>query len=242
MKRLKILGFALVALFAFGAVAAYAAAPEDIYKVEGKKLETGEKKEITSHIKSGTEFVLKGEKTVLFVTVKSTTRCKKLKLNAAEKPVIVGGTPGTSEKEKIEFEECTGEIEGKVCKGVSVENVPTVNELVAIKKPTTLENKLGTLFKPAGGGKVFTKVVLKECPTFGNQEATVEGSAAALVSPEKTEAVAGSLVYNEKEEITEIEKHNGTKETVGLKSSGKKATINGTAEVELVSKEKWGAF
>ena len=242
MKRIKVIGIALVALFVMGAAAAFAVEPEHIYKVEGAKLEAGKTKEITSHIKPGTEFVLKGERTVLFITVKSTTRCKKLKLNAAEKPVIVGGTPGTSEKEKIEFEECVGELEGKPCKGVSVENVPTTNELVTIKKPAALENKLGTLFKPAGGGKVFTKVVLKECPTFGTQEATVEGTAAALVNPEKGQEVAGSLIYNEKEEITEVEKQGGGKEAVGLKSNGKKATINGTAEVELVSKEKWGAF
>jgi hypothetical protein len=244
MKFTRILGLVLVAIFAMGVVTASAMGAEDIYKVEGKKLEAKESKGITSHIKAGTEFTLKGEETILFVTIKSVTKCKKLKLDAAESPVIVGGLPGTSEKEKVEFEECTAELGGKACKSVAVESVATNNELVTIKKPATKEGDLGTLFKPAGGGKVFTKVKFTECGAFGNQTAEVEGTTAALVSPEKTEAVAGSLIYSESssEEITEIEKHSGTKETVGLKFGGKKATINGTAEVELLSKEKWGGF
>lgn len=235
MKRIRILGLALVALFAFGAVAAYAAEPEDIYKVEGSKLEG--KEEITS--KAKTEFILKGTGPL---GIKSETKCKKLKLAAAEKPVIVGGQPGKSEKEKIEFEECTGTVGGSKCSSVSIESASTNNELVSIVAPSGKKEKLATLFTPASG-KVFTTIKLTKCGIFGSQEAKVEGTSAALVSPEKIEAVTGTLVWNEKEEITEVKKHgSSSSEKVGLKFDGNAATINGEAEVELVSKKKWGAF
>jgi hypothetical protein len=240
MTRIKLVGLCLVAVFAFGAVAvAEAAAAEYIYKVNGKKLEASEKKEITS--KAKTEFTLTGEESVLGTKVKAITKCKKLKLNAAEKPVIVGGTPGKSEKEKIEFEECTATLGGSKCSSVTIESASTNNEIVTIVLPASKAGKLGVLFTPASG-KVFTTVKLKSCGIFGSHEAKVEGSSAALVGSEKTEAVAGTLVYSETEEITEIEKSNNTKEKVGLKFAGNPSKINGEAEVELVSKEKWGVF
>ena len=238
MKHIRIIGLALVALFALGAIAATSAmaAPEHIYKVEGKKLEAGEKEEITS--KAKTEFVLKGTGPL---GIKSETKCKKLKLNAAEKPVITGGTPGKSEKEKIEFEECTATVGGSKCSSVTVESASTNNELVTIVLPASKAGKLATLFVPASG-KVFTKIKFTKCGIFGSQSAEVEGSSAALISPEKTEAVNGVLIWNEKEEITETEKQNGEKGKDGLKFNGNAATINGEAEVALVSGKKWGAF
>jgi hypothetical protein len=241
MTRIKLVGLCLVAVFAMGAFAATSAmaAPEHIYKVEGTKLEAGKTQEITS--KAKTEFTLKGEEEILGVKVKSVTKCKKLKLNAGDKPVIVGGTPGKSEKEDIEFEECSATVGGSKCSSVTVESALANNELVTIVLPAGKAGKEGTLFTPASG-KVFTKIKFTKCGLFGNQSAEVEGSSTALVSPEKVEAVTGTLVYSETEEITEIEKQGGTKEKTGLKFGGFAATINGEAEVELVSKQKWGAF
>ncbi len=237
MTRIKLVGLCLVAVFAFGAVAAAeASAAEYIYKVEGKKLEAGAKEEITS--KAKTEFVLKGTGPL---GIKSETKCKKLKLNAAEKPVITGGIPGKSEKEKIEFEECTATVGGVKCSSVTVESASTNNELVTVVLPATKAGKLATLFVPASG-KVFTKIKFTKCGIFGNQSAEVEGSSAALISPEKVEAVSGMLVWNEKEEITETEKSNGERGKDGLKFDGNAATINGEAEVTLVSGKVWGAF
>jgi hypothetical protein len=237
MKHIRIIGLALVALFVMGAAATSAmAAPEHIYKVEGKKLETGETKEIRS--KAKTEFVLVGTGPL---GIKAETKCKKLKLNATEKPDIAGGTPGTSGKEKIEFEECTATLGGSKCSSVTIESALANNELVTVVAPAADAGKLGTLFSPASG-TTFTTIKLSKCGIFGTQEAKVEGSTVALVSPEKTEAVVGTLVYSSSAPITETEKQNGTKTADGLKFDGNAATINGEAEVELVSKEKWGAF
>jgi hypothetical protein len=238
MKRLRITGLVLVAVFAMSAVA-QASGAEYIYQVAGSKLEAGKTVGLVSRAK--TEFVLKGEETILGITVKSETKCKKLKLNEAEKPVIVGGKPGKSEKEKIEFEECKATLGGSSCKSVTIENAATNNEIVTVVAPASKAGDLSILFTPASG-KVFTTVKFKSCGALGSQEAKVEGMSAALVSPEKKEEVVGLLVYNEKEEITKIKKSTGTEEEVGLKFGGKKATINGEAEVELTTKEKWGVF
>jgi hypothetical protein len=240
MKHIRIIGLVLVALFMMSVIAASAAfaEPEHIYKVNGAKLEAGKTQEITSKVKPGTEFVLKGTGPL---GIKSETKCKKLKLAVAEKPVIVGGTPGKSEKEKIEFEECTATVGGAKCEKVTIESASTNNELVTIDLPAGKAGKLATLFTPVAG-KVFTTIKLTKCGIFGSQEAKVEGTSAALVSPEKVEAESGTLVWKEAEEITEVQNQNKEKKKIGLIFNGKAATINGEAEVTLVSKEKWGAF
>lgn len=238
MKRIRVIGLALVAVFAMGAVA-QASATEYIYKVAGAKLEAGKTQEITS--KAKTEFTLTGEETILGTKVKAITKCKKLKLNAAEKPVIVGGTPGKSEKEKIEFEECAATLGGAKCEKVVVESASTKNELVTVVLPAGKAGKLATLFTPTTG-TVFTVVKLTKCSFFGSHEAKVEGTSAALITPEKSEQAAGVLAWSEAEEITKVKRSNGEEPTVGLKFAGNPSKINGEAEVELVSKEVWGAF
>ncbi|MGA2163966.1 MAG: hypothetical protein ABSH36_05805 [Solirubrobacteraceae bacterium] len=235
---MRIIGLALVALFAMSAIAAATAtaAPKHIYMVEGKELKAGETKEITA--KDSEEFTLKGKGAL---EIEAVTKCKKLKLKASEHPEIIGGTPGTSAKEVIEFEECSGTVGGSKCSSVEIENAATNNELVTVVKPESLKGKLATLFTPTKP-PVFSKEKLNKCGIFGSQSATVEGTSAALVEPEATEALEGMLVWSEKSEITEIEKQNGTKATVGLTSGKKKATLNGIALVALVSGQKWGAF
>ncbi len=237
MNRIKVVGLALVAVFAMSAMAAATAtAAEHIYKIEGKKLEAGEEREIKAKVSE--EFTLKGKGVF---EIEAVTKCKKLKLKASLKPVIVGGLPGTSKNEAIEFEECSATVGGSKCSSVEITNAATNNELVTIRAPAELNGKLATLFTPASG-KEFSKTKLNKCGIFGSQSATVEGTTAALVEPEASEAVEGMLVWHESMEITEIEKQNGTKEKVGLTSGGKKATLNGSALVALVSGQKWGAF
>jgi hypothetical protein len=238
MKRIRAIGLALVAVFAMGAVAAAeASAAEYIYKVAGPKLEAGKTKEIKSSAKKA--FVLRG-KGVL--EIEAVTTCKALKLNAAEKPVIVGGKPGTSEKEKVEFGECTATVGGAKCEKVEVTNVSTKNEIVTVAAPASLKGRLATLFSPTTGTE-FSKVKLIKCGIFGNQTATVEGTSAALDEVEKTEAKAGTLVYAVgSSEIIEVEKFGGAKAKVELKSGPTKSTIEGEATVELVGGESWGVF
>lgn len=236
-KYVKIFGLTLVIMFAIGALALTTAiAAEHVYKVEGKELKAGEEKEIAA--KASEEFTLRIKGVF---EIEGVAKCKKLKLKSSLKPVIVGGIPGTSKNEVIELEECSGTVGGTKCASVEIVKEPTHDELVTIRAPSELAGKLATLFTPASG-KVLAKIKFNNCGVLGNQVATVEGTTAALVEPEAIEALEENLVWNEKMEITEIEKQNGAKEKVGLTSSGKKATLNGKAAVSLVSVQKWGAF
>ncbi len=231
MRRTGLVGLCLVAAFAIGSAGAtQALAAEYIYRVEGKKLGAGATRELTA--KARTEFIVKD------VGSKAEVKCKKVKLNAAEKPVIVGGTPGTSEKESFEFEECSATLEGAKCSSATVETAVLNNELVTVVKPAGEKGDLGFLFTPASG-KIFMTIKLKSCGIFGSQEVKAEGTSTALVSlPQKTETAAVILVWSESEPITEIMKQNGVTEKTGLAS----LTLNGEVELELVSKEKWGVF
>ncbi len=214
MRSIKA-GLVLMVVFVLSAVTTSiaSASPEHIFKVEGKKLEADEKREITA--KAKTEFVFTGTGSL---GIKSETRCKKLKLNAAEKPVIVGGAPGTSAKELFEFEECTATIGGSKCSSVAIESFSLNNELVTIVLPAAKAGKLAWLFTPATG-KVVATFKFKSCGIFGSLEAKAEGTTAAQCIPEKTEQAALALAWRDKEDITEIKKQNGTLEHAGLASS-----------------------
>ena len=162
-------------------------------------------------------------------------------MNAAEKPVIIGGKPGTSAKEKIEFTGCTATLGGAKCEKVEVENVVTNNEIVTVVLPETLKGHLATLFTPSG--EVFSKVKFVKCGLFGSQKAEVKGKSAGLDEPKEPEEVKNWLVYAVgAAEITEVEKSNKEKVKVELTNESKKATIEGEAWVELVSGEKWGVL
>jgi hypothetical protein len=231
----------IIAVLAVCGVAAAeaSAAPEHIYKIEGKKLATGEKEGIKA--KLAEDFVIKGSETILGSKIEFVITCKKVKLNAAEKPMIVGGEPGTSEKEKFEFEECGATLDGTKCDKVAVESAAVTNELVTIIKPAERNGKLGIWFVPASG-KVFFTIKMEKCGVLGSHEVKVEGTTAAAEFTEKTENRIQFWEWSEGEEITEIERQSGTKFLVGLKADGNVTTLSGTVEVELVSGDKWGAF
>ncbi len=64
-----------------------------------------------------------------------------------------------------------------------------------------------------------------------------------LDSPEKAEQPVGDLIAKTgSEEITEVQKSNGSKESVGLKCNGARATFAGENELSLVSNDSWGVF
>jgi hypothetical protein len=240
MRHVKLLGLCIVALLATCsiAVAEASATPEHIYKINGSKLEIGETREIKASAKA--EFTLKGFVETPVGKIAWILSCKKLKLDSAKKPVIFGGTPGGSERESIEFEECKATVGGASCTSVLVVPVvPANNELVTIVKPASKSGKIATLFVPSFG-KSFWEIEFFKCGIFGTQLAKVEKATAAWVNPEAVEEVKETLVWNE--EITEVETQSKEKLTVGLKASGNLATINGEASVELVFGQNWGAF
>ena len=239
MKRIRIIGLALLALAAVSATAASSASAicpllELGYCVNGVPLLAGSTKEVTASAK--TPFVLKGE----LLGLKSVTTCQKLKLNAAQKPTINGGMPGTGAKQKTEFEECTATLGGAACAGVVVGSALSNTTQTMVALPAGLKGRLATLFTPSSGS-VFTSIKLTNCGGFSTT-AEVTGTTAALNNPERTEGLDGELIWNEPQEITEVELSGGTKEAIGLKFGGKPAGLLGTALILLVSKEKWGVF
>jgi hypothetical protein len=234
--RIKLFCLCLTLTFATCAIAVAEASaePEQIYKVNGVNLEAGKTKEIT--FKAKTEIVIEGEE----LGAKWVLKCKKLKPKASEKPVIVGGKPGASEKEKWELEECTATFGGTACASVTLETAQVNNELVRIAAPAGRAGDLATLFRPAAG-TTFLKIKFK-CGIIA-AEINVEDDTAALIVPEKTEVTILGLAWKGSEPIKEVVRE--IKETpfkVGLMASGHPVTLNGEIEVELVSKEKWGAF
>jgi hypothetical protein len=228
MRYFKFTVYFATALAICMVIAVSASAAEDVYKQEGANLIEGETREITSSAK--TEFMIKG-KGVL--NVELVTTCKKLKLNASEHPIILGGAPGTSEKEKIEFEECTATVGGSKCSGVEIESAALKNELVTVVSPSKEKGELATLFTPASG-EVLSKIKFKSCGLLGSPKAEITGSTAAVTGPEGVFEPEGTWTWSSGEgEITEVEKSNGERKKVELDNEKtKKSTIAGGAAVK----------
>jgi hypothetical protein len=241
MKRISIIGLALMAVMAMSAIAASSAMANCElalgYCVLGKPLGAGQIQLIKATAES--PFVLEGE----VLGVKSIIKCTSLNLNAAEHPIIKGGMPGTGEKQRVEFTGCTSTLAGSSCTSTIVHNVTTLTEQVMILKPTTLAGRLATLFRPATGG-VFSKILQSGCSGIIKEaNAEVTGTTAALDEPTLVEALTGLLLYRKgANEITEVEKFGGAKEPVGLKFGGNTATLEGTAGVSLANDDLWGVF
>jgi hypothetical protein len=204
MRDIKLLNLCLIVVLAICAIAAtQASAAEYTYKVEGKTLEKGEAKEITA--KAKTEFTFKSKGAL---EIEAIIKCGGLKLEPAEKSKIIGGTPGESGI-KIEYERCTATVGGTRCEKVTFTYVPLEDQIVTAA--SNLIGRIVDLLKPKTGKVIMTSNLTK-CGIFGNQEVIIEGTTAALVIPEKSEQVANTLAWSAAEEITEIEKSNGTRE------------------------------
>jgi hypothetical protein len=224
---IKLVGICLAIVALCVVTATEASAAEDIYKIEGVKLEAGEARSISANAKTEFTFKAKGA-----LEVEAVTKCRGLELKESASPEIFGGLPGTAVHEVIEFEECSATVGGAKCESAEITSATMNGELVTVRAPNGLSGHLATLLRPASGTEV-AKVKLNKCGIFGTQSATVEGTTAAATSPEGVFEPEGTLAWKEgSEEITEIEKANGTKERVELKSSGKKASLNGEAQLE----------
>lgn len=242
MQRIKLFGLSLTIALAVcaGGVANASAAPLHIYKVAAAKLEAGAKEEITAKLRETKTFTMKGEKEILFAKVKWEVKCTGLKLKAASEPMIVGGTPGSSEKEVFAFSGCTATLGGAKCEGLALATFEMNNELVTVLLPAGKAGELGNWFVP--DEKRFGIVELRKCGIFGTETVEIEGSTAALVVPEAVEGVTQLWVWKEAEQITEIERQSKEKFKPALISGKSPVTLNGEVEVELVTKEEWGAF
>lgn len=235
-KRTTLAGSIALACMVTSTMASSAAfGAEYTYRVEKANLGVGQARVET--LKAKTNQTLSS--TIL--GIKFEVVCKKLKLDAAEEPVIKGGIPGTSARNKLEFSECEAHLGSSNCGATTVEGGNLTGELVTVLLPATREGKLATRYTPSGGaGGTFAKVKMSGC---GGLTVTFSGTVALLDTPEKTEQSVGTLAAKAgSEEIAEVRKSNGTKEQLALKCEGLKASFAGESELSLLSNENWGVF
>lgn len=250
MKRIQIIGLAIVAMLAFSVVAAAAAqaAEGPFYKVETKRLEKGSAEEVEGSAEGAQELETPD------VGVKIT--CETLEVKSGGK--IEGSTgknPGKS-KETLVYKKCKVTGDGSSCKVKEpIETNPLVNTLGYEKE--NREGKLLILFSPESGS-VFATIHFEGTCTFGSStEVKLKGKSSGVicellngkkenieVGKHEEEAEAGFIkcpstalttIYVEKEGAIE-------KKTGGLEVFGFESKYVGTSKVKLKSKKKWGVF
>ena len=146
-KRVLMLG--LVAIpFAFGSIVAGSAlGAEYIYKVNKTALGVGQDEEVA--LKAKTNQVMSS--TIL--GIKFEVVCKNAKLAAAEEPIIKGGVPGTSARDRFEFSECQANVGSDKCNEVTVEGSHLAGEIVTVVAPAAKAGELATKFRSLRYGK-----------------------------------------------------------------------------------------
>jgi len=266
MKRTKILGLVLVAVFAMSAVAASAASAETF---EGPSWIVNKARLVNPNTKN---FTSKGKNFKLVVSkLGITILCKKV----TNKGKIIGSAAkmvGTDEAE-VTFMECSvEETAGKGCV-VSSETkkvtsaagtigpITVLTELVSLSKPPV--TKAGDLFiedeETTGGKKEFVTVVLKSCTKATlNGKYNVTGSVVGELGKYKEEKEMGTFELakaNEEAktgvlnfpatEITKVWKWEKATETyketsIGLLFGENPATLIGQDEITLAPVETFG--
>ena len=251
MRNLKVLGLALIAVFAFGVVAAGAAqanAPRWTVteNSEAKTLSATETREFTS--KSTTGFTL-GATGVASFTSPSCTASGTIR--GSEK-----GQPGTNENVVLHCTEV--KVEGnKNCvvhspgaAGGTVATEPLSSTLVWLS--ATSNDEVGDTFKPVNANNLFVTLEVEKCvleghyPVIGNFIAKVEPVTEHKIEGQLTAPVAQIHAYWNNETPTRAKQ-----EDAGLTLKAKAATFTGwnattnTAEtgvmdVTLANNVEWG--
>ncbi len=171
MKRFRLIGVALLAVFALSAVIATVAQAEEapFWTVGGSRLKAGQTRNITAKAFSGTLTLNTPEAGI-------TVTCKKTKLNVG---VILGSEPGESGKndEVVEFTECSVTGNGTACTLPNpIITEPLSSELVENVENKKVGKKLLTEFFPTSGTNFVTLKFVGACT---NKETKVTGKVAA---------------------------------------------------------------
>lgn len=232
-KRMLTICLTLVTLGSVAAASAQGA--EYVYRVNKVQLGVGEARVVT--LKAKTNQVISSSVDGFAAEVV----CKKLKLDEAEEPVIKGGMPGTSTRDKFEFAECEGKVEGHRCEGVTVESNRLQSEIVTAVLPVAKAGQLATKFGPSNAETTFMTIKFKKCLLGLSFTVRCKGTVVMLNLPKGTEQQVGTLVAGA-EQVTEIQKSTGAKERVGLECEKVAASFVGESELELLSKAIWGVF
>jgi hypothetical protein len=249
MKRFKIMGVVLLAVFAFSAIAAMAAQAEEApyWSIEGTRLAAGKTAEITAK-QAGSP----GSQELIAGPVKIT--CTELKLKGGA--VLLGSNGGASSEpgrsdETIEYSNCTGTGIGTPCQvnngtAGKIVTEPLTNELVYAR------NSLVVVFAPASKKKlavihfVGTGCTVTEAPVNGVAAAGVYTDATPRVLLELPEVVTQAkswilkLIRTTTTKIWLIKGGTGSEVTTEeLTYDGTSGTLAGEVLLELTSGKLW---
>jgi hypothetical protein len=246
LKRIRILGLALVAICALSAVVAVAAQATEapFYKVAGSRLKLNETREISTHAGTAGFSLTATGKLVKCSTLVNTKGSVLLGSTGA-------GAPGKS-NETLEFSGCTVTGNGTPCEVTEpIKTTPLVNELALSENLKSFVVE----FKPATGTEFTTlKFTGTGCTLTETKVTIAEGSAVigqafsggTLVEVGKEPAETKDAEINfPSEAIKVLQLFNSSEkeekvESLSLKAFGLASTFSGRAIVLLQSGSVWG--
>jgi hypothetical protein len=251
MKQIRILGLVILAIFALSAVVATAAQAKGgpFFKIKGTRLTA-----------STEEFTAKAQKSFVLTATGVTITCKKLKVVAGAQIIGSSGENSSTNKEVIEFSECSLAGNGTNCKLAAADKGIIKTEAVKStldypKKVPAGGDILLVLFQPEVGA-VFVKIKVeagaeKGCTVEGSL--AVEGSTLGFLQNENKEmfelkvnttATKEVLVHFPSKASESCTESNGTitclkhKLTIATKT----AELAGEAGLTLKSTLTWGVY
>jgi hypothetical protein len=252
MLRIRIMGLALIAVFALSVVAATAAQAEEgpFYKATGKRLAAGGKINIsTSKAVSVGGFKLKSLGIAITCTTATISKGGNIKGST-------GANDGTSE-ETLTFGGCTVEKNGEPCKveGEKVTSKSLENSLIYEKE--TRKGKILVVFKPVtppvfavvkfeGAGCKVASINVEPATKGGGVIGEAwSGGKAIEVGKEPAEAKVGEVNFPAtaiKEGF--LEKEGALTKVAGglIVTGGVAATLTGTESFELEGSPLWGVY
>jgi len=255
MKRIRIVGLSLLAVFALGAIASTVAqaAEAPFWSIESKRLASGETTGVNATQISAYTLTASG-----------------IEIKCAKSSVVSGATlngsnagePGTS-REKITYSECTVATNGTECKvghngNGEIQTEPLINELV-YDAGSKESKSVAVEFTPETGN-VLSKITFFSGGTTGPCSPVsagllaVEGQVAAQVWGGKTATefllelgkapvlgTVGSIKFPSPaiKSIILFKAGTGTQKSISLSFAGKASKLLGESEVTLTSGKKW---
>jgi hypothetical protein len=243
MSKLRSILLASVAALMLGAVASATASAAGcealegercLWEVEGVKLPEKGTKAFTASANKA--FVLDGKAGGEPTNIKA----NKLKVEAGA--ILDGGNPGTGEA-TIVFEEVKVELP-KNCSipGAKITTLTLKLELVELWKAGLGQKVDDVLFEPKKGTTIAEFRIEGEKCAIDGVVGKVTGKVLAQPTNRGTanKVVVGHLKFVSKENEKEYRKHaSATTEEAKLSLANNEATLDGEANIELVSKEMW---
>lgn len=237
MKRVRLFGLALVAMFALSAAAAAVAQATEgpFWSVGGSRLLAGETREVKAKAKK--EFVLRTKTTGTVIKCTGTSLASGATINGS-----TGANAGTS-REVILYTGCSVAGNGTGCEVLN--NTITTNTVENILGFATSgrEGPLLILFKPVSGTNFVTVKFTAKTGTCTLTLTPVSGTAVGEAVGSGENTVNNISFVTAKKTIWTEASGTLTETKAELKAfSAFESTIEGEAENELTSKAKWSVL